>query len=92
MSPCCLLTTCGRRTGYEAPRGGNPKSHFPGVPEPRRMAAKALTVVIREARVQVVSTRSVDDQVEIRRKRLTVDTPAPEDAPLISIRSIAEFR
>src|SRR4051812_4878558 len=35
-------------------------SYFPGFPEPRRMAEKAL---IQEAYVQKVSTRSVDDLV-----------------------------
>ena len=38
-------------------------SYFPGFPEPRRMAEKALTAVIQEAYVQGVSTRSVDDLV-----------------------------
>jgi transposase-like protein len=39
-------------------------SYFPGFPEPRRMAEKALTVVIQEAYVQGISTRSVDDLVK----------------------------
>jgi putative transposase len=39
-------------------------SYFPGFLEPRRMAEKALTVVIQEAYVQGVSTRSVDDLVK----------------------------
>ncbi len=39
-------------------------SCFPGFPEPRRMAGKALTAVIREACIQGVSTRSVDDLVQ----------------------------
>ena len=39
-------------------------SDFPGFPEPRRMAQKALTAVIQEAHVQGVSTRSVDDLVK----------------------------
>ena len=37
-------------------------SDFPGFPEPRRMAEKALTAVIQEAYVQGISTRSVDDR------------------------------
>jgi transposase-like protein len=36
-------------------------SYFPGFPEPRRMAEKALTAVIQEACIQGISTRSVDD-------------------------------
>jgi transposase-like protein len=39
-------------------------SCFPGFPEPRRLAGKALTAVIREACIQGVSTRSVDDLVK----------------------------
>src|ERR1700723_912771 len=39
-------------------------SYFPAFLEPRRMAEKALTAVIREAYVQGVSTRSVDDLVK----------------------------
>jgi putative transposase len=39
-------------------------SCFPGFPEPRRMAEKALTAVIQEACVQGISTRSVDDLVK----------------------------
>ena len=39
-------------------------SCFPGFPEPRRMAGKALTAVIQEACIQGVSTRSVDDLVQ----------------------------
>jgi putative transposase len=39
-------------------------SCFPGFLEPRRMAEKALTAIIREACVQGISTRSVDDLVE----------------------------
>jgi transposase-like protein len=39
-------------------------SYFPGFLEPRRMAEKALTAVIREAYVQGISTRSVDDLVK----------------------------
>lgn len=39
-------------------------SYFPGLPEPRRMAGKALTAVIQEAYVQGISTRSVDDLVK----------------------------
>ena len=39
-------------------------SYFPGFLEPRRMAEKALTVVIQEAYVQGISTRSVDDLVK----------------------------
>jgi len=39
-------------------------SYFPGFLEPRRIAEKALTAVIREAYVQGVSTRSVDDLVK----------------------------
>ena len=39
-------------------------SYFPGFPEPRRMAEKALTAVIQEACIQGVSTRSVDDLVQ----------------------------
>lgn len=41
-------------------RKGN---YFPGFLEPRRMAEKALTAVIREAHVQGISTRSVDDRI-----------------------------
>jgi transposase-like protein len=37
---------------------------FPGFPKPRRMAEKALAVVIQEAYVHGVSTRLVDDLVE----------------------------
>jgi transposase-like protein len=39
-------------------------SCFPGFLEPRRMAGKALTAVIREAYVQGVPTRSVDELVK----------------------------
>src|ERR1700747_3208552 len=39
-------------------------SYFPGFLEPRRMAEKALTAVIREADVQGISTRSVDELVK----------------------------
>ena len=39
-------------------------SYFPGFLEPRRMAERALTVVIHEAYVQGISTRSVDDLVK----------------------------
>jgi putative transposase len=39
-------------------------SYFPGFLEPRRMAEKALTAVVREAYIQGVSTRSVDDLVQ----------------------------
>ena len=39
-------------------------SCFPGFLEPRRMAEKALTAVVREAYIQGVSTRSVDDLVQ----------------------------
>jgi putative transposase len=39
-------------------------SYFPGFLEPRRMAEKALTAVIQEAYIQVISTRSVDDLVK----------------------------
>src|SRR3984957_11370023 len=39
------------------------RSSFPGFPEPRRMAEKALTAVIQEAYVHGISTRSVDDLV-----------------------------
>jgi putative transposase len=39
-------------------------SYFPSFLEPRRMAEKALTAVIQEAYVHVVSTRSVDDLVK----------------------------
>ena len=38
-------------------------SYFPGFPEPRRLAEKALTAVIQEAYIQGVSTRSVDELV-----------------------------
>lgn len=41
-------------------------SYFPGFLEPRRMAEKALTVVIQEACVEGVSTRSADDLVRRR--------------------------
>jgi transposase-like protein len=34
-------------------------SYFPGFPEPRRLAEKALTAVVQEAYVHGVSTRSV---------------------------------
>ena len=40
-------------------------SYFPGFLEPRRMSEKALTAVIQEAYVQGVSTRSVDDLVQV---------------------------
>ena len=40
-------------------------SYFPGFLEPRRMAEKALTAVIQEAYIQGVSTRSVDDLVQV---------------------------
>ena len=39
-------------------------SYFPGFPEPRRLAEKALTAVIQEAYGQGISTRSVDDLVK----------------------------
>ena len=39
-------------------------SYFPGFPEPRRLAEKALTAVVQEAYVHGVSTRSVDDLVK----------------------------
>jgi putative transposase len=39
-------------------------SYFPGFLEPRRVAEKALTAVIREASVQGISTRSVDELVK----------------------------
>src|ERR1700722_17912898 len=39
-------------------------SYFPGFLEPRRMAEKALTAVIQEAYIQVISTRSVDELVK----------------------------
>ncbi len=39
-------------------------SYCPGFPEPRRMAEKALTAVIREACIEGVSTRSVDDPAQ----------------------------
>ena len=39
-------------------------SCFPSFLEPRRMAEKVLTAVIREAYIQGVSTRSVDDLVK----------------------------
>jgi len=39
-------------------------SHFPGFLEPRRIAGMALTVVVQEAYVQGVSTRSVDELVK----------------------------
>jgi putative transposase len=39
-------------------------SYFPGFLEPRRMAEKALTAVIREANVQGISTPSVVDLVK----------------------------
>jgi len=39
-------------------------SYFPGFLEPRRMAERALTVVIQEAYVHGISTRSVDDLVK----------------------------
>ena len=39
-------------------------SYFPFFLEPRRMAEKALTVVIQEAYIQGISTRSVDDLVK----------------------------
>ncbi|MGY3079543.1 transposase-like protein [Bradyrhizobium sp. LM6.10] len=40
-------------------------SYFPGFLEPRRMTEKALTAVVQEAYVQGVSTRSVDDLVQV---------------------------
>ena len=45
-------------------------SYFPGFLEPRRMAEKALTAVVQEAYVQVVSTRSVDDLVQAMGRKL----------------------
>ena len=39
-------------------------SYFPTFLEPRRMAEKALTAVIREAYIQGISTRSVDELVK----------------------------
>jgi transposase-like protein len=39
-------------------------SYFPGFLEPRRMAEKALTVVVQEAYVHGVSTRAVDELVK----------------------------
>lgn len=39
-------------------------SYFPSFLEPRRMAEKALTAVIKEAYIQGISTRSVDDLVK----------------------------
>jgi len=39
-------------------------AYFPSFLEPRRMAEKALTAVIREAYVQGISTRSVDNLVQ----------------------------
>ena len=39
-------------------------SYCPGFPEPRRMAEKALTAVIREACIEGVSPRSVDDPAQ----------------------------
>ena len=41
-------------------------SYFPGFLEPRRMAEKALTTVVREAYVHAVSTRSVGDLMQAR--------------------------
>ena len=38
-------------------------SYFPGFLEPRRMAEKALTAVVREANIQGIANRSVDDLV-----------------------------
>ncbi len=40
-------------------------TYFPGFLEPRRMAEKALTAVIQEAYIQGISTRSVDDLVQV---------------------------
>lgn len=40
------------------------RSYFPGFLEPRGMAEKALTAVVREAYVQGISNRSVDDLVQ----------------------------
>ncbi len=39
-------------------------SYFPGFLEPRRMAEKALTAVIKETYIHGISTRSVDDLVK----------------------------
>ncbi len=39
-------------------------SYFPGFLEPRRLAEKAIAAVVREAYVQGVSTRSVDELVQ----------------------------
>src|SRR5476651_177940 len=39
-------------------------SYFPAFLEPRRLAEKALTAVVREAYIQGISTRSVDDLVK----------------------------
>ena len=40
-------------------------SYFPAFLEPRRMAEKALTAVIQEAYIQGISTRSVDELVNV---------------------------
>jgi hypothetical protein len=45
------------------PRGG----HFPGFPEPRRTAEKALVAVIQEAHVQGIFTSSVGELVKVLR-------------------------
>ncbi len=39
-------------------------SDFPNFPEPRRMTEKAVTAVTREADVQGISIRAVDDPVQ----------------------------
>jgi putative transposase len=54
------------RTGTVKLRIPKPRkgSYFPGFPEPRGMAEKALAAVVQEAYVQGVSTRSVDELVQ----------------------------
>jgi transposase-like protein len=59
-----IATGTGRRgparSNWRIPKLGK-GSYYPFFLEPRRMAEKALTVVMQEAYVQGVSTRSVDD-------------------------------
>ena len=50
-------------------------SYFPSFLEPRRMAEKALTAVIRGASIQGVSTRSVEDLVKAMGKSAVSKSP-----------------
>jgi hypothetical protein len=62
-------------------------SYFPGFLERRRMAEKALTVVIQEAYIQRVSTRSVDALV----KTLGVDGISKSQVSRLCPRSCSRF-